>query len=222
MPRILCAVLMLCLLSGCSSKELTEKTVRKVVNAKFAGEIASAPIRIGRIGSHCQSNDGGKIREMDLNPEKNGPIIVAQMAGYVAVTSDGPDYWRVSLTDKGKKAPNGQLPIYPASHNALNGCDFEIYRLALAHPEVDQVGEIARKEDASYTTFAWKWIPTDFGRALQKDGEIYSRLTPEQRSLTYAFYSPSMLVKFPLPTDENKVEAQFKQSADGQWTFLVR
>jgi len=50
-------------------------------------------------------NEKGQQAELplDLTPAIPTPTVFAEMAGYVTVNADGAGYWKVLLTDSGKK-----------------------------------------------------------------------------------------------------------------------
>ena len=50
-------------------------------------------------------NDKGQQAELplDLSPQSQPATVFAEMAGYVTVNADGDGYWKVLLTDPGKK-----------------------------------------------------------------------------------------------------------------------
>jgi hypothetical protein len=218
MPRILCAVLMLCLLSGCSSKELSEGTVKKELQSRLEKQMVWDSVTLGRIGSHCQREWEGKIEADDLSPEKDLDMVAAQAGGYIAVIPDGPDFWRVSLTDKGKAAQDAEKYKVREYKSNLAGCDFKSYAIAVGHPEFGRVVDIQRTQDAWNVNFTWKWALTDFGRGLQKNGEIYSKLSPDQIShLSDRLGRRGMALPVPATTDEIPMKAEFKMGTDGVW-----
>jgi hypothetical protein len=218
MPRILCAVLMLCLLSGCSSDGLSEGTARKQIESRFANEFAYDFVRLGRVGSHCQMEIDGRKQEEDLSPDKDAGVLVAQMAGYLEVTPDGPGYWQVNLTAKGRNAPNDEAHKYRDYHNNLNGCDYGTYTFAMAHPELVRVKAISRVDDAWVVEFTWKWVTTELGRALQSNGEIYSKLDPQiAAGLKYSIGGHVMKPPVPVPAEELPDHLAFKLGTDGYW-----
>jgi hypothetical protein len=220
MPRILCAVLMFCLLSGCSS-DLSERTASKEIQSRFDEEVRLDFVEIGRIGSHCQWEQDGKIKDLDITPTKELHLIVAEMGGYISITPDGPGYWQVSLTDKGRKAPNAEQITHHNFQSKLNGCDFKAYTLAVAQPKLVRVLNIKRAEDVWNVSYTWKWEPTDFGRSLQKGGGLYSKLTFEQIDLLpYNLAGNGMRLPIPVTTDEMETQAVFKRDMTGKWDWM--
>jgi hypothetical protein len=218
MPRITCAVLMLCLLTGCSSKGLSEGTVKKELQPRLEKQMVFATVALGRIGSHCQREWEGKIEAADLTPDKDLDMVAAQAGGYITVVPDGPDYWRVSLTDKGKTAPDAEKYKIREYKSSLAGCDLKFHAIAVAHPEFARVVDIQRAQDAWNVSFTWKWAPTEFGRGLQKGGDIYSKLTPDQAShLSDRLGRRGMALPIPVTTDEIPMKAEFKMGTDGVW-----
>jgi hypothetical protein len=151
-------------------------------------------------------------------------VTVAIEAGYLAAKPDGQDYWQLTLTDKGKAAPNmegleGLKALRSQNyHNTLNGCDFQPFTFAVASKEVVKINGISSDKDASVVEFDWKWAPTELGRALRADGEVYRKLTPEQRTHPFP-HNPvdAVFVHIPVPPEDevNHGMAPFRKYDDG-------
>jgi hypothetical protein len=220
MLRILCAALMLCLLSGCSSNELSEKIVRREIQSRFDQEIRLDFVEVGRIGTHCQAERNGKVEDNPIDPAKSEALIVAQMGGYITITPDGADYWQVRLTDKGMNAPNADRFPHRDYQSKLNGCDFKGHTLAIAQPRFVRVVDMRHIENEWAVKFTWKWEPTEFGRSLQKGGDIYSKLSPQQIDmLPYHLAGDGMPIPIPVPADEMDATAVFTLVSDGKWMW---
>jgi len=205
-----CCLALACLLLGCSNGQLDRKTAVKAIDARFSDDVTGIFVETGRVGPHCgyQENDG-RVTPLDLTPEKDVDVMVAIEAGYLAAKPDGPDYWQVTLTDKGKAAPNmegleGLKRLRSQNHhNTLNGCDFQPFTFAVASRQVVKITGISSNKDTSMVEFDWKWSPTELGRALRVDGEIYRKLTPQQRNLLLP-HNPIdiVVVHLPVPPED--------------------
>jgi len=93
------------LLLGCSSGKLDRKIATKEIQSHFNGNQSTIVVEVGRVSSHCAyvKKDGSEVTQ-DLNPETSLRAVVAIKAGYVSATPDGAEFWRVNLTDKGRRA----------------------------------------------------------------------------------------------------------------------
>jgi hypothetical protein len=157
------------------------------------------------VGTQCPYlNDKGQQAELplDLTPQSYPSTVLAEMAGYITVIADGDGYWKVALTDPGKKIfqESGSKHV---RDGALNGCDYETDFLNVAVPELVKVTAITPGEGSTEIAFVWKWKITDLGRELRQDGKLYSMLAPAQReelrrNIRSSFQKPSL----PLPGDD--------------------
>lgn len=219
---------LVCLLLGCSNGQLDPKTAAKAIDARFKEDVTGIFVETGKVGPHCgyQEKDG-RVTPLDLTPDKDVDVMVAVEAGYLMIKPDGADYWQVTLTDKGKAAPNmesleGVKALRARNdHNTLNGCDFQNFTFAVATKEVVRITGISAGKDARVVEFDWKWSPTELGRALRADGDIYRKLTSEQRQHLFPHNPVNMVfVHVPVPP-EDEVDhgaAPFKKYDDG-WHF---
>ena len=127
------SLVMVALVAGCSRGSLDRKSAAKAIQGRFNDDISGILLNVGRVGSKC-FNTGypkGEQITVDLTPDKNLGTAVATLAGYVTVKTDGQDYWRVDLTEKGKAAPNMDRLKFGDDHNTLNGCDHRSWALCL-------------------------------------------------------------------------------------------
>jgi hypothetical protein len=124
------------------------------------------------------SGKGRQPTPEDLTPEKHVEIVIAGLAGYLTVTPDGPDFWRLTLTDKGKAAASKMEHFRLADdHNTLNSCDYRTFMFPVAAMEILKVTGISGEQDARMVDFEWRWKPTEFGEMLRESGSIYQKLS---------------------------------------------
>lgn len=176
-------VLLLLVLFGCSGSKMDQSTAEGLAKRILSSNPARFSIDVGRVGTQCPYlNDKGQQAELplDLTPQSQPATVFAEMAGYVTVNADGDGYWKVLLTDAGKKLfqQNGSRHLNNA---ALNGCDYETDFLNVAVPELVKATAITRGEGSTEIAFLWNWNATDLGKGLRQDGKFYSMLTPSQR-----------------------------------------
>lgn len=176
-------VLLLLILLGCSSNKLDQNTAEGLMKRILSSNPANFSLNIGRVGTQCPYlNDKGQQAELplDLTPQSQPTTVFSEMAGYVTVNADGDGYWKVLLTDSGKKVfqESGSKRLSGAP---LNGCDYETDFLNVAMPELVKVTAITPGENSTEIAFVWKWNVTDLGRELRQDGKLYSILAPPQR-----------------------------------------
>jgi hypothetical protein len=176
-------VLLLFVLLGCSSNKLDQSTGEGLATRILSSNPARFGLHVGRVGTQCPYlNDKGQQAELplDLTPESQPTTVFAEMAGYVIVNADGDGYWKVALTDQGKKLfqESGSRHL---RNPPLNGCDYETDFFNVAVPELMKVAAITPGESSTEIAFVWKWNVTDLGRELRQDGKLYSMLAPPQR-----------------------------------------
>jgi hypothetical protein len=198
-------VLLLLVLFGCSGNKLDQSTAEGLMKRILSSNPARIQVNIGRVGVQCPYlNDKGQQAELplDLTPQAEFPTVFAEMAGYVIVNADGDGYWKVGLTDQGKKVfqESGSKRL---KDPAMNGCDYETDFLNVALPELVKVTAITPDENSTEIAFVWKWNVTDLGRGLRQDGKLYSMLAPSQREelrrhIRSGFQKPMI----PLPGDD--------------------
>lgn len=198
-------VLLLLVLLGCSSNKLDQATAEGLAKRFLSSNPARIQVNVGRVGTQCPYlNDKGQQAELplDLTPQSNPSTVFTEMAGYITVDADGDSYWKVALTDQGKKIFE-QSGSKRLKDPALNGCDYETDFLNVAMPELVKVTAITPVENSTEIAFVWKWNATDLGRELRQDGKLYSMLAPPQREelrrhIRSGFQKPAL----PLPADE--------------------
>jgi hypothetical protein len=198
-------VLLLLVLFGCSGNKMDQSTAEGVAKRILSANPARIQVNIGRVGAECPYlNDKGQQAELplDLTPQSQPATVFAEMTGYVNVNADGDGYWKVALTDSGKKIFE-QSGSKRLKDSTMNGCDYETDFLNVAIPELVKVTAITPSETSTEITFIWKWNVTELGRELRQDGKLYSMLAPAQReelrrNVRSGFQKPPL----PLPGDE--------------------
>lgn len=211
------------ILSGCSKQALDANTAFASIDKKLNGEAHRLMVRVGRVGSHCVTLDvNGQTYPVDINPDKDLDTMIASRAGYVAVTPDGKDFWKVALTSSGQAFLDSQHER-PYSPEAPNGCSYSSVDMTLARPVAVKVTSISGDNNAAEATYAWKWQLTDLGTMLRDNGAVYSNLTPEQKAklterLSDTTFAPA--ISAPLPPDQQmnstyEAKAEFKRSESG-------
>lgn len=208
------AVLLL-VLAGCSSNKLDNKTAAKVIRSPLAHDQNTIVTDIGRVGATCvYILDDGKEQASDLSPEENPERVAAEAVGYLSVAPDGPGFWKVALTEKGKAVVLGK----PAPQPPLKGCDYQQVSFLLATPELVEVTGVTADENAPEVEYLWKWNVTDFGRELRKDGKAFAAMNQSQRTMLAKFVL-SRIHKLPIPVPPEdyteKGTVQLKKYTDG-------
>ena len=171
------------LLLGCSSGQLDRKTAVKAIQERFSDDVSGIIMHLGRVGPHCFSLDAdGHQTPADLTPDKSVETGIVIAAGYLDVKPDGPDYWRVALTERGKTAVNMERLKFGDDHNTLNGCDHRSFALALASMEIVQVTGVSSDQekgpDIRIVDFQWRWKPTELGAPFKKYDDGWSLNAP--------------------------------------------
>lgn len=198
-------VLLLFVLFGCSSNKLDQNTAEGLGKRFLSSNPARIQVNVGRVGTQCPYlNDKGQQAELplDLTPQSQPTTVFAEMAGYVTVNADGDGYWKIALTDSGKKVFE-QSGSKSLRDPAMNGCDYETDFLNVAVPELVKVTAMTPGEGFTEIAFVWKWNVTDLGRELRQDGKVYSMLAPAQReelrrSVRSGFQKPTL----PVPAED--------------------
>ncbi len=207
-------IVLLLVLVGCSSNKLDNRTATNVIRSPLAHDQNTIVTDIGRVGATCVYTLDGEERPTDLSPEWSPERFAAEAVGYLSVTPDGPGFWKVALTEKGKAfvlgKPNPQPP--------LKGCDYQQVSFLLATPELVEVTGVTADENAPEVEYLWKWNITDFGRELRKDGKAFAALDQHQRTMLARFVL-SRIHKLPIPVPPEgyteKGTVQLKRYTDG-------
>jgi hypothetical protein len=178
-------VLLLLVCFGCSGNKLDQATAEGLMKRILSANPARFSLDVGRVGTQCPYlNYKGQQAELplDLTPQSQPTTVFAEMAGYVTVNADGEGYWKVALTDQGKKIFE-QSGSKRLKDPALNGCDYETDFFNVAVPELVKVTAIKPGENSTEIAFVWKWNATELGKGLRQDGKLYPMLAPHQREV---------------------------------------
>lgn len=214
--RKIAFLVMLAALAGCSKNTLDKKNAAALIQKVYDQDYAAIVADVGRLGSSCPmiSDDGRSSWTQDLTPSKNAATVALQSLGYATVTPDGPGFWRVELTEKGKALLHGNL--LPAA--ARNACENQSAEYLLGTREVTKVTNITGDEKTTTVEYSWKWKTTELGRALRKEGKAYAVLTPDERK-SLDRRNTLLSPRFPIPApEEDDVitgTATFAKYADG-------
>jgi len=212
-------LLVFCTLLGCSKGTLDRKTAAKEIQSHLDVSSNILVVELGRVGPNCafvDKKDGRQVSQ-DLSPDKALSLVVAIKAGYIAAVADGGGYWKTSLTETGKAAQAADWRDAPY-HNDLSQCDYRLSAFRIAAPELVRVNGISGDEKSPDVDFEWKWTPTELGKALRKNGDVYSKLTSQQQTrLQYVIQTDGLKVPIPVPDDgeRQKDTAAFKKYDDG-------
>lgn len=200
-------VLLLALLvvAGCSRNTLDRQTATEKINQEFNKQRERLPLKIGRVGSHCETrtNDDGKTHDVDLNPTFDTASLIAHAAGFADIVPDGAGFWKISLTDQGRAFANS-YHIVPEDPDPSSHCGYKVYSLPLATAQVSEVTGIVPEERVSQVEFNWKWSLTDLGQGLKADGKVYGALDDVHRQSLkdWLWGNPGPTLPIPVPSDE--------------------
>jgi hypothetical protein len=191
-------LILLAVLAGCSKNTLDKKMAAELIQKVYDKDYAAILADMGRLGSSCEMiSDDGSSWTQDLTPSKNAAILALQAVGYATVTPDGPGFWKVELTEKGKALRHGDL--LPGS--ARKGCENQTVDFLLGTRAVTKVTNITGDEKTATVEYSWKWKTTELAHALRKDGKAYAVLTPDQRK-TLGRRNTLLSPGFPIPAPE--------------------
>ena len=213
--RKMALLVIFAVLAGCSNNTLDKKTAAELIQKVYDKDYAAILADLGRLGSSCVmiSNDGSTWTK-DLTPSKNAAIMALQSLGYATVTPDGPGFWRVELTEKGKALLHGA----PLPGSASKQCNTQVVDFLLGTREVIKVTNISGDEKTATVEYSWKWKTTELGQALRKDGKAYAVLTSDQRK-SLDRRNTLLSPRFPIPAPEEgdvmTGTATFAKYADG-------
>jgi hypothetical protein len=221
-------LLLLSVFIGCSHNKMNQSTAEGLVKRYLLDGVGHIFVNVGRVGTACPYlNDKGKQAELplDLTPQSNASEVFAEMAGYINVMPDGDGFWKINLTDTGRKAVEAAR-YKPLSNAALNGCDYQTATLDLATVQLVKVISITPGENTAEINYVWKWITTDLGRGLRQDGKLYSMLSSSQRdNLQGLIKSGVYKLQLPVPPEDfsDTGSVKFRNGPDG-WRLeeLVR
>jgi DNA-binding MarR family transcriptional regulator len=223
-----CLLLACLVLAGCQSKPPDNEDALSRINSRYQLWTRSLILKIGRVGPNCYFLSSGQEVPLNLTPSDDTELTVAQRAGYLTVTPDGKDFWKVELTEKGRAslAQNEQVSHRsPYGHETGNGCDFYQVEFPIARATAIEITASRPDEQSCEYDFSWRWQPTELASVLQRDAEIFSRLTPQEKEqlskeINAFGGSPPLPVPFPSSAESslNKRTAVFTKHSDG-WKF---
>jgi hypothetical protein len=208
--------LLLCLLTACSgSKMMDNKTATERVEYYLKYQHSSIVVEIGRVAKDCGTKlYEGQEASLGVDPSSDVSILVNQAAGYISVVPDGPDFWKIELTEKGKAAVIGN----PFPEPPLKGCDFHNVRLIVGTPELVRVTGVTADERNPEVEYLWKWNLTELGKELREGGKANAILKPDQRDLLSKYgISGVRSMPIPAPPEETvqKDVMKFERFTDG-------
>jgi hypothetical protein len=189
---------------GCSKGTLDRKTATEKINEAFSSQRVRIPVRVGRVGLHCETRtENGKTEDLELDPKSDTAVTMAHAAGYVDVVPDGEGFWKLNLTDRGRGFVEA-YHVVPEPPPGSSHCGYQVYPLPLATAHVVEVTGIVSAEKAAMVELTWNWTLTDLGRELRPDGKIYSALDDVHRESLkeWLLTSPGPNLKLPAPSDE--------------------
>src|SRR5262249_54395737 len=124
---------------GCSKGTLDRKTATDKINEAFSRQRERIPVRIGRIGIHCETRtENGKTEDLDLDPKFDTALTTAHAAGYVDVVPDGDGFWKINWTGPGQAFVDA-YHVAPEAPPANSHCGYQFYALPLATAHVTEV-----------------------------------------------------------------------------------
>jgi hypothetical protein len=216
------SILLLCVFIGCSSNKLDEKTAAEGIKSLIKGDVTRIYVEIGRVGTDCvEIFESGEELPINLDPGWSLPTHVAELAGYLTETLDGPGSWKVSLTDKGRAAlAAGEIQLRPVPPR--KGCDYQQATLILASSDFVKITDIIPGKDSTQVDYLHKWVLTDLGRSLRQDGKVYALLDFKERDwLKKLISGRHHKMPLPAPADDytEKASIRVKKLPEG-WRLV--
>src|ERR1051325_2305093 len=167
---------------GCSKNTLDRKTATAKMNETFSSQRERIPVRIGRIGIHCETRtENGMTEELELDPKFDTALTIAHLASYVDVVPDGEGFWKTNLTEAGRAFLEA-YHVTPEQPPSSSHCGYKFYARPLATTHVLEVTGIIPGEKTAQVEFTWTWSLTDLGRGLSSEGKIYRGLNDVKRN----------------------------------------
>jgi DNA-binding MarR family transcriptional regulator len=217
----------ICLMAGCSGVPSQESALASI-NSSYGASPRSLTFKIGRVGPNCYFLSSGQQVPADLTPQRDMPLTILERAGYVTVTPDGKDFWKVELSEKGRALQAKHEQVFlrePYGHETGNGCDYYQVDLPVARAVAVQISAMRPGESSCEYDFSWHWQPTELASFLEQDSEIFSKLTPQQKeqlSKQANAYGDSPPLPLPFPANAGNVLAKrtaiFRKHDKG-WSF---
>jgi len=217
-------LLLLIMFTACSGNKdkLDEKTAADGIRSYLKGNDSRFAVMIGRVATECpyRGVNGEELSDY-TDPGPSIEIHLVELAGYVKEATDGPGFWKLSLTDKGKAAAAAnQSRNYAVPPG--KGCDYQVVFFTLAAPELVKVTGIVSGEESTQIGYLYQWKLTDLGQMLRDNGQLYSMLDQEQRDRLGKMIQPRVYrIPFPLPPDSytNSSSVRVKKFPEG-WRMI--
>jgi hypothetical protein len=207
------ALLLLSVLIGCSSKMMDNKTAEERVSYYLKKDQNFIFVDIGRVAIDCGTSSRDKDVKLGVDPTSDLEVLVVQAAGDVTVTQDGPGFWKIEPTEKGKADIVRELVV-----TDQKGCNYKPTWFAVAIPTLVRITGITANENVPEVEYQWKWNVTELGQALKANGKAYALLDPDQRERLAKykiFGKPTIPIPVPEENGLEKGVMQFKKYTDG-------
>lgn len=138
------------ILMGCSAKR-DRKAQTDALNQSFKPQAVILRINLGRVGSKCGVDswlgDGDDL----MNQIK---YHAAQKAKLIAITPDGPGFWKVELVQPTPKIVEFLKGVH---HSVQEGCDAVRWGFVIATKSADITNVREISGDKVEVEFTWKW-----------------------------------------------------------------
>ena len=184
--RLLASLLVISslLLAGCSGGK-DKKSAIEAINKSMRKEALSVHVLLGRVSPKCAPVIGaGENQDLSTVIQYQA----AQKAGLIAITPDGPGFWKVELVDP---KPNLQEALKNAHHYGKDGCDYILFGSSVAEKSVADINLREISSEKAEAEFTWKWVLTPFGTRL------VDNLNAQQRAQVNARVESSRLQSDP-------------------------
>jgi hypothetical protein len=164
-----CVVVLGALLSARAS-EVSKDAAAPVVSKYLQSMGVGVLVTLGRVGTKCADNDQVK----NFDPTRDIQFVAGQKAGFLTITPDGPDFWKVELTEV---KPAFAEAMKKVRHKIANGCDYQDFLFGIARRSLVEIINVkpltATTAEVQYT---WKWEP------FPSFAKLAEQLSPEQQS----------------------------------------
>ena len=152
---VLFPVTLIVLAAGCSGKK-DQKALIDVLNKNMNRDRIMLDLPLGRVGHACANPN------IEAKPVPEQAIYsAAQKAGFITITPDGADFWKVELVNP---SPQTAEALKTAAHNTMDGCDSMSFAFSVAYKAVSEVRNIRKvDDDKSEVEFTWKWTLAQWG-----------------------------------------------------------
>lgn len=175
------ALLLIAVTVGCTdSKMLDNTTAEDQIRVSFRDNKYRILMHVGRVGLDCGTKplEGMPGEVVSVGSKPDGPEIAAKAVGYITVEPDGTNFRKITLTEQGKAAADGE----PYGEEVQKGCDYKQVDFPVANKELVKISGITADENNPEVEYLWHWNVTKLGEGLRENGAAYNALTPEQRN----------------------------------------